>query len=478
MIPRIQPPPASEIEAIHAASLRVLEEVGVVFPDREARELLAAAGADVHADSGLVKFPARLVEEALTSAPRDVLLAGRDPARDVRCDGSQTFLTLDGTGAYTLDHGSGERRASTLQDLADACRVADAAPEVGVVWNIVGAADAAPATQVVEELVACVRNTSKHVQGEVQRAVEVPYVMEILAAAAEGGRWDPERPIFSIVYCPVPPLQHEPEMLAAAVALAREGVPMCVYSMGLAGATAPITLAGAAMQANAEILSSIVLFQLVRPGLPCIYVADTGVLDMRAGIYAAAPPESVLLTQAMVGLARRYDLPVMATGLTGDANEASMMSGVDAGLTALASMLMEPDLLVGAGMHGGAQMLSLPKILLDCEIFRECQRVRAGMTVDDAHLMTGVVAEVGPGGHFLKARQTRQYMRSGELYLPELMLREPYEAWHDGRRAEVGRAVAAVEQILAGHRVKSLPLGADARIADVVAAAGRELGGR
>ena len=65
MIPRIQPPPDSEIEAIHAASLRVLEEVGVVFPDREARELLAVAGADVHADNGLVKFPARLVEEAL-----------------------------------------------------------------------------------------------------------------------------------------------------------------------------------------------------------------------------------------------------------------------------------------------------------------------------------------------------------------------------------------------------------------------------
>jgi trimethylamine--corrinoid protein Co-methyltransferase len=478
MIPRIQPPPESEIEAIHDASLNVLEEVGVVFPDREARELLAGAGADVHADSGLVKIPRRLVEEALTSAPRDILLAGRDPARDVRCDGSDTFLTLDGTGAYTLDHRSGERRSSTLQDLADACRVADAAPEVGVVWNIVSASDAAPATQVVDELIACVRNTSKHVQGEVQRAVEVPYVMEILAAAAEGGRWDPERPIFSIVYCPVPPLQHEPEMLAAAIALAREGVPMCVYSMGLAGATAPVTLAGAAMQANAEILSAIVLFQLVRPGLPCIYVADTGVLDMRAGIYTAAPPESVLLTQAMVGLARRYDLPVMATGLTGDANEASTMAGVDATLTALASMLMEPDLLVGAGMHGGAQMLSLPKILLDCEIFRECRRIRAGMTVDDAHLMTGVVAHVGPGGHFLKARETRRYMRSGELYLPELMLREPYEVWRDGKKAELGRAVEAVERILATHRVAPLPAGADSKIADVLAAAGRELGGR
>ena len=181
--------------------------------------------------------------------------------------------------------------------------------------------------------------------------------------------------------------------------------------MGLAGATAPVTLAGAAMQANAEILSAIVLFQLVRPGLPCIYVADTGVLDMRAGIYAAASPESVLLTQAMVALARRYDLPVMATGLTGDANEASAMSGIDAGITALTSTLMEPDLLVGAGMLDGAQMLSLPKILLDCEVFRACRRVRAGLTVDDQHLMTGLVADVGPGGHYLSARETQQYMR-------------------------------------------------------------------
>jgi trimethylamine--corrinoid protein Co-methyltransferase len=478
VIPRIEPPPSVELDAIHEASLRVLERVGVVFPDRRAQRLLADAGADVHADSGLVRIPPRLVEEALAAAPRDILLAGRDSTHDVRCDGSDTFLTLDGTGAYTLDHHSGERRPSTMQDLGDAARVADAAPEVGVVWNIVSASDAPPTTQVLDELAACVRNTGKHVQGEVQRAVEVPYVMEILAAAADDGRWDPARPFFSIVYCPVPPLQHEPEMIAAAVALAGEGVPMCVYSMGLAGATAPVTMAGAVMQANAEILSSIVLFQLVRPGLPCIYVADTGVLDMRAGIYTAASPESILITQAMVGLARRYELPVMATGLTGDANGFSMMSGSDAGMTALATMLMAPDLLVGAGMLDGAQMLSLPKILLDCELFRQCRRVRAGMTVDDDHLMTDVVADVGPGGHFLKAKQTRQHMRSGELYVPELMLREPYEAWSVASHGELERAVAAVDKILAAHRPKPLPAGAVDRIHDVIAAAGSELVGR
>jgi trimethylamine--corrinoid protein Co-methyltransferase len=484
MIPRITTPPAAELDAIHEATLRVLADVGVTFPDAGAQALLAEAGAAVDSDTGLVRIPARLVEEALAAAPRTVLLAGRDPAQDVWCDGTDVRLTLDGTGAYTLDHRSGERRPSTMQDLADASLVADAAEEIGVVWNIVSAADAPPNTQVLDELVACLSHTGKHIQGEVQRAEEVPFVMEILAAAAEGGRWDPARPYFSIVYCPVPPLQHEPEMLGAGLALAREGVPMCVYSMGLAGATAPVTLAGAVMQANAEILSSIVLFQLARPGLGCIYVADTGVMDMRAGAYAAAAPESVLLTQAMVGLARRYDLPVMATGLTGDANELSFMSGSDAGMTALTSVLMDPDLLCGAGMLDGAQMLSLPKILLDCELFRQCRRVRAGLEVDAEHLMEEVVATVGPGGHFLRARETRQFLRRGELHAPRLMAREPFEAWSAGRTAETRRAteeqraVAAVEEILATHRPLPLPAGADERIAAAVAAAGRELGGR
>ena len=478
MIPRIQTPPPAELDAIHAATLRLLERVGVAFPSPEAQQLLASAGALVNAETGVVRIPAHLVEQALAAAPRDILLAGRDPACDVRCSGDETYLTLDGTGAYTLDHRTGERRASTMQDLADATRVADASPEIGIVWNIVSAADAPPTTQVLDELLACVGNTGKHVQGEVQRVEEVPYVMDILAAAADDGRWDPARPFFSIVYCPVPPLQHEPEMLAASMALAREGVPMCIYSMGLTGATAPVTLAGAVMQANAEILSSIVLFQLLRPGLACIYVADTGVLDMRVGVYAAASPESILITQAMVGLGRRYDLPVMATGLTGDANESSSMSGSDGGMTALASMLMEPDLLVGAGMHDGAQMLSLPKILLDCELFRQCRRVREGLTVDDAHLMADVIADIGPGGHFLKARQTRQFMRAGELYVPRLLLREPYDSWSVERKSELDRAVDAVEAILAGHRPKPLPAGAEQRILGIIASAGRELGGR
>lgn len=474
MVPRIAPAAPAETEQLHEASLRVLEEVGVAFPAASAQQVLHDAGCVVNAETGVVKIPRDLVAAALGTAPGEVLLAGRDPAEDVRLGDGSMWLTLDGTGASTLDHASGEVRPSTLADLAAAVRLADACAEVGVVWNIVSACDVPPATEVLEELAACLRNTGKHVQGEVQRAEEVPYVLDILAAACESGRWDPARPIFSIVYCPVPPLQHEPDMLAAAVELARAGVPMCIYSMGLAGATAPVTVAGAVVQANAEILSALVLFQLLRPGLPCIYVADTGLVDMRTGAYTAAAPEAVLVTQAMMGLARRYGLPVMATGFTSDATRFSFRAGVEAGTTAITTVLMEPDLVCGAGMLAGAQVLSLPKLLLDCELYRACLRLRTGAVVDPDHLLVDLIAKVGPGGHFLAARETRRFSR-GELHVPDLFLREaPGQAAAD----EVARAAARVDELLASHRPRPLPAGAEARIDAVVAAAARDLGGR
>ncbi len=451
MIPRIQPPDRSELEAIHAATLEVLATTGVHFPSERALEILRAAGAEVDAAAQIARLPGALVEEMVRRAPREITLAGRDPARDVRLDGTKCHLTLDGTGAYTLDYVTGERRASTMQDLTQATLLADALPEIGIVWNVVSAADTPPNTQVLVETTTLLRNTGKHVQGEVQRVEEVPYIMELLAAASPDGRWDPARPTFSIVYCPVPPLGHEPQMLEAAMALAERGVPLNIYSMGLAGATAPVTLAGAVLQANAEILSSIVLFELIRPGLPIIYTADTGVLDMRAGIYASAGPEAALLALEMTGLARFYELPVMGTGLTSDANRLGVASGIDGGIMCLASVLAAPDLLVGVGMLDAAQMMSLPKIVLDVEIFRQCVRIAAGMAVDEERLMTKVIDDVGPGGHFLKARETRRFVRGGEHYRPELMPREAYEPWSEHRTSEVEHAIEAVERILATH---------------------------
>jgi len=473
--PRLTLLDENERRAIHAATLEVLSQTGVKYASAKALGILRAAGAEVDDETRLTKLPARLVEEALARAPRKVLLAGRDPEKDVLLDGSRTWLTLDGTGSNTLDRASGERRLSTTDDVACAARIADALDEVGIVWAPVSPNDADPRLEILEQLATLLRNTGKHIQPEVQREEEVPYVMEMLAAASDSGAWDPARPIFSVVYCPISPLQHEREMLDAAIELVKLGVPMCIYTLATCGATAPVTMAGGVLQTNAEILSAIVLFELVKPGAPVIYTSDCGVLDMRSGTYASCGPEAILMNVALAEMGRHYDLPVMATGLTSDAREYSVIAGFEGGASAMVSMLTRPDILVGAGLIDSAQTLVTEKLALDAEIFRQCEAVQRGFAVDDEHLLADVIGEVGPGGHYLVAKSTRRFLRAGEVYQPRAYQRVSYDQWKALGRSDVGGVAAQVDELLVAHVVKPLPAGADERFAEIVARAVAEL---
>lgn len=475
MIPNLSLFDEAACAAVHAATLDVLGRGGVRFASRRALAILRDAGAEVDDESMVARLPRELVEQAVARAPREIVLGARDPARDVVLDGARTWLTVDGTGAATLDHRTGQRRPSTAADVAEATRVADSLDEIGFVWPPVSASDAEPRTEVLETLALLLENTSKHVQYEVQRAEEVPFVMDMLAAACDDGRWDPRRPLLSVVYCPVSPLQHEHEMLDACLALAAQRVPMCIYSLGLSGATAPASLAGAVVQTNAEILSALVLFELAEPGLPVIYVADAGVLDMRSGVYACAGPEAILMNVALVAMGRSYDLPVMATGFTSDAKEYSVVAGFEGGSAALAAMLARPDAIVGAGLLDSAQMLYLPKLVLDAEIMRQCEAVQHGLTVDEEHLAADLICRIGPRGQYLAARETRRTLRSGEHYRPQAYGRESYDAWSEAGLSDVQRAAASVDEILGRHVPKPLPAGAAESFAAAIAAARAQL---
>jgi len=475
VIPSLSLLDASACDEIHEATLDVLARAGVRFASPGALAVLRDAGAEVDDQTLVARLPRELVERAVARAPREVLLAARDPARDVVLDGARTWLTLDGTGAATLDHRTGERRPSTAADVAAATRVADALDEIGFVWPAVSANDAAPGGETLETLALLLENTGKHVQYEVQRAAEVPLVMDMLAAAADDGRWDPQRPLFSVVYCPVSPLQHEAEMLDACLLLAARRVPMCIYALGLSGATAPASLAGAVAQTNAEILSAIVLFELVEPGLPVIYVADAAVLDMRSGVYACGGPEAILMNLSLVAMGRHYGLPVMATGFTSDAKEYSVVAGFEGGAATLAATLARPDAIVGAGLLDAAQMLYLPKLVLDAEIMRQCEAVQRGLTIDHDHLAADLICRVGPGGQYLAARETRRTLEAGEHYRPQAYGRESYDAWTAVGQTVVQRAAATVDEILASHASKPLPAGAAQRFAEIIAASGAAL---
>jgi trimethylamine--corrinoid protein Co-methyltransferase len=318
-------------------------------------------------------------------------------------------------------------------------------------------------------------NTGKHIQAQVQRPGEVPFVLEMLEACAPAEAGSPRRPFFSAIYCPVAPLQHEALALEAAMALAEERVPIDIFSLGLAGATAPVTLAGTMIQTNCDVLSAVVLFQLVAEGCPLIYSANAGIMDMRTSRFAAASPEAALMNVAQTELVHSYGMPALSVGHVSDSSTLDFRGGLEDMGMSMATRLARPDIMTGLGTVEAGQAVSLLKLVLDADLSGYLDRWLSGIAVDEDHAAIASIAGVGPGGHYLARKETRRGIRGGEHWVPRLLSRDPYPDRERGAPGALERARDEVDRILAEHDPPPLPPGAAGKLADILARAEAEL---
>ncbi len=473
--PRISILEAADRDLVHERSLDVLEKVGVRFQSAKACEKLKGAGCRVDDTDGTVRIPRELVGWAVDQLRRDVPLAAREPAKDALLDGSRTYATIAGICPYVVDMDSGRYRAPSLEDLANLTRIADALDAFGIVWYSVSPTVDVSAKMADLAATACMlAHTGKHIMGQVTRPAEVAYALEIVRLCGDGASLA-ERPIFSAIYCPVAPLQHDGAAVEAAMALAEERVPIDIFSLALAGATSPVTLAGTILQTNCDVLSAVVLLQLVAPGCPLIYSANAGIMDMQTSRFAVSTPETVLMNVAQIELAHSYGMPALSVGYVSDAGDLDFRAGLEDMALALPTLLARPDIMTGLGTVGAGQAVSYPKMLLDAEIVGYLDRLLEGVVVDDDHLSVDAITEVGPGGHYLSRKDTRIRVRAGEHWLPRLLARVSYGEWQRGAPSEVERATEAVSKVLAEHAPAPLPAGAAERVAALLAEAERDL---
>ena len=287
-------------------------------------DLVAAAGAEVDRDTLTAKLPWALVEDCLAKVPRDILLAARDPERDVHIDDGAMVTTSDGTATYLMDDRSGRRLEGSAEALARTTRLFDGLPEIDFVWPSLSARDLDPVTANLEIEAITLRNTTKHVQDEVRSPEYVEPLVEILEAIAGASLW--ERPIFSTINCTVAPLQHDRPMTEASIALARAGVPILILPMALMGTTGPMTTLGTTIVNMAELLSAVVLFELAAPGCQVYSGIGSASADMRTGFYLCGNPEAVLVNLIGIEMSRFYGLRA-AGKLRNGRREATQLPG-------------------------------------------------------------------------------------------------------------------------------------------------------
>jgi trimethylamine--corrinoid protein Co-methyltransferase len=377
-------------------------------------------------------------------------------------DGRRPHHTTDSQGTQAIDPETGERRASTAEDLGRGLLLADALDMVEIVNVMVAATDVPAHLRTIRHFALAFTQTSKHVRTGVLHAGQVPFVVE-MAKAATGGLSDNFRPIFSAVDCTISPLMHDGPMTEACVELARLRVPIMVYPMPLAGGTSPVTLGGTILLHNVEFLSGLALYQAANPGTPVIYGTGASQLDMHTGRYGGGA-DGHGLCLALCEMARFYHLPVNLFGLSTSSHELDARYGYEATAAALLATLAGADEIYSVGLLGDAQVLSLDKMVLDNHLARQLEIMVRPVLVDEEHLQADLIERVGIGGQYLTQRETRAFTR-----------REYVPVWPPAGKTMLEVAHAEALDILHTHQPPPLPDGAAGRIEAIVAEADNAL---
>jgi trimethylamine---corrinoid protein Co-methyltransferase len=437
------------LEAIHATSLTILEEIGMDFLHPQALEILSGAGAKVNFSGSRVRFDRGLVEHALSSLPSHFRLCARDPRNDVVI-GLDNMAFASVSGPPNVSDLARGRRQGNHADFRDLVRLLQSMDVVHLFGGYpVEPVDLPVETRHLDCLADLARLSSKPFHAyslgrtRILDAIEICRIVHGLSkeAFAHGCY------LFTIVNTSSP-LRLDGNMIEGMIEMARCNQPVGITPFTLAGAMSPVTIAGAIAQQNAEVLASIVLLQAIRPGCPVIYGGFTSNVDMKSGAPAFGTPEYAQAALATGQLARKYGIPfrssnaTVAPALNAQAAYESMMSLWSAMLGG-ANLVMH-----AAGWLESGLCASFEKVILDCEMLQLLAAFQRPFAVDPSSMGLEAIREVGPGGHFFGTAQTLE-LYSSAFYQPLLSDWRSFGAWSEaGAPTLEGRAHDLMKEIL------------------------------
>jgi trimethylamine--corrinoid protein Co-methyltransferase len=462
-----------QLAEIKSATLSILETVGVHFPSQRALEVFSEHGAEVDTDTQLVRMSPDFVCEAISLAPRSYGLSGRAAGTDLMLNGRSSYFTTDGCGTQTIDFETGEQRRSCKEDVAVMARVADYLSSIAFYWPMISARDYGHLAP-LHELEAAYHNTCKHVQTEtVVDATLARYAIRMAEVIAGSKETLKKHPPLSSLICTIAPMGQDAEGIEAAMEFAEAGIPVGFMAMPTMGTTAPSVPGGALVVGNAEVTSAMVLMQLVAPGAPVFFSLLASVMDPMTADYIVSTPEKYLCNAAAVQIAHDWGVPCLAGAFGLDYPEpASWELGRDSVYSALLSALAGADLVVGLGMLQATTVLVPEQIIFDDEIYHIHRRLVQGLDTSAAGLALEVISAVGPRGHYLAQRHTRDHV--GERWIPGLT--HPRSGLNEQDLGDIRqRARAKFDKILAGHQPEPLEQTAQAELRAILEAAQQEL---
>ncbi|MEZ5811158.1 MAG: trimethylamine methyltransferase family protein [Rhizobiaceae bacterium] len=420
---------ADELEAIHLASLRVLGEIGLEVLHDEARRIMKQAGADVTPGSDLVRFDPEMILESIRSCPESYTLHARNPAHNLVFGGDNICFAQMASAPNCSDTDKG-RRPGNQQDFRNLVKL-------GQMHNILHLSGGYPVEPVdihpsVRHL-HCLRDfallTDKvfhaYSLGRERNLDAIEIARIVRGVSIEQLRDEPS--LLTIINTNSP-LKLDIPMMEGIIQMSSHGQLVVVTPFTLAGAMAPVTIAGAVVQQNAEALAGIAFTQMVRKGAPVAYGGFTSNVDMKSGAPAFGTPE-YMKAQLLGGqLARRYAIPYR-TSNTCAANTVDAQAAYESVFSLWGCVQGGGNFIKhAAGWLEGGLSCSFEKMILDIDLLQMVAEFMTPLDLSEDALGIEAIRDVGPGGHFFGTAHTQSRYKTA-FYSPILSDWRNFETW-------------------------------------------------
>jgi len=437
---------------------RVLDEAFVILgqtggrvQSEAARALLTSRGAK--ADGEVVRIPESLIREALATVPRSFALYDRAGRPAVRYGEGVVHFDPGSSCVHVLDPETGRHRESRAADLVRLVQVAEQLPAYAAQSTAMVCGDVPEGIADLYRLFLVLWYSDKPVVTGAFTARSTVAMLDLLSAEGGGREAMSSRPRAIFDVCPSPPLHWSDFAADSLLVLAEARMPAEIVSVPLAGATAPVTLAGAVVQHAAEVLVGVTIHQLAGPGAPLVWGGAPAIFDMRTGSAPMGAIETAMLDAACAQVGKSLGLPTHGYLCGGDAKLVDAQAGMETAFAALVGVLSGIDMISGAGMLDFLACHSVEKLVLDAEAIEMARRFGRGIEPAGGSLAAELFARAGHSPEFLKLKETRALFR-GEQYLPGAVIdRGSLRQWEEGGQEDAfARARRRVAELVAAYR--------------------------
>lgn len=454
-----------QVERTHAASLEILENVGLLVRNEKARTIFARHGCLVDGETQIVRFPPGVVEEFRRMLPPVFNFYGRDSKFDRRLPQDRPVIVTGSSAPDIIDPLTGHPRRARSDDIARIAHLIHELPGYDVFSISTLADDAPPGQFTLARLYPSLKHCLKPVRSTTKDMEDIQAIMQLLYTIAGSKEAYHAHPFVIHHYCPVvSPLTMDQLSTEAMIYFCEQGLPVYPSIVPNAGLTSPMSMAGTLAQGNAEFLAISALMQMVRPGSPTIYATLPTVADMRSGAYASGGIECGMLHMAFAQMAHFYNVPCGGYIGLSNAKINDAQSGYETGMSTVAGLLAGADMLNMGGLLDSLKVFDFAKAVIDDEIAMMLKRLRRGITFDDQEIALEVIAEVKPGGSFMMKPHTLKRMKT-EALLTRLADREPRDSWERKGFLDIqARAMQRVREILAHESTALFSPETEARI--------------